>query len=96
MFEFPKHCPICGATWEQEETITEFFQEYPELLPEGKSPEEAASLYGDTPETPRHFGKNVVFYEDPKLYDGVSWVKCTNCETVFDRWTMEPTKELEV
>jgi len=35
------------------------------------------------------YGVNIVGIEDPLIYDGVSWWKCTNCNTKWDRWTEE-------
>jgi hypothetical protein len=84
-----KHCPECNITWEQEETIYEFF------LNQHGDKEKAmktASLYGHTEEDPKHFSINVVGVEDPSKYDGVSYYKCTNCQRLFDRWTMEEVK----
>lgn len=83
-----KSCPSCEAPWEAEETI------YQHFVNRGKTPAEAtksAEMYGCTPENPKHFGINVVGIEIPGKYDGVSFWKCQECETVFDRWTMEPT-----
>jgi len=81
-----KNCPSCNTDWEEDETITEYFES------QGYSHRKAvqtAALYGCTPKSPKHFGKNVVGIEIQGKYDGVSYWKCTECETVFDRWTME-------
>jgi len=85
-----KHCPECNITWEQEETIYEFF------LNQHGDKEKAmktASLYGHTEEDPKHFSINVVGVEDPSKYDGVSFWLCTNCQRLFDRWTMEDLED---
>ena len=81
-----KSCPSCNCDWEEKETITEFF------LRKGNTKEEAeksGAMYGCTPETPRHFGKNVVGIEIMGGYDGISYWKCTECNATFDRWTMK-------
>ena len=82
-----KNCPKCNIAWEEEKTI------YDHFLSTGKNEEEAreaAASYGDTKETPKHFGKNCVGIETEE-YDGVSYWKCTSCNAVFDRWTMKET-----
>lgn len=85
----PKQCPSCKEPWEETETIYEFF------LNKYKDEEkalEAAKCYGCTPETPKHFGKNIIGIEIQGQYDGISYWKCQCCKTTFDRWTMEIVK----
>jgi len=72
------------------DTITQYFES------QGYSHRKAvqtAAMYGCTPKSPKHFGKNVVGIEIQGKYDGVSYWKCTECETVFDRWTMEVVED---
>jgi len=103
-----KFCPHCNIEWEKKQTIYEHFLEKElKVMQEQKndilSNEDIVSIqnsakniavsYGCTEETPRHFSINVVGIEDPYKYDGVSYWKCTSCNTVFDRWTM---KELDL
>lgn len=86
----PNQCPSCNIEWEEKETITEYFES------QGYTPRKAlqtGALYGCTPETPKHFGKNVVGIEVRGQYDGISYWKCTVCEVVHDRWTMKPVDE---
>lgn len=76
-----KNCPSCNTDWEEEETITQHFER------QGYSHSHAvqtAAMYGCTPKSPKHFGKNVVAIEIQGKYDGVSYWKCTECETDFD------------
>lgn len=85
-----KECPTCGIPWEHEETITEyFFRAYTEngipdyILTKGikdikMAAASSASAFGCRPETPHHFGDNVVGVETDD-YDGVSWWCCTVC-----------------
>jgi hypothetical protein len=82
----PTHCPNCDINWYQSETIYEHFLK-------SNTPFEArciASAYGDTEDSPKHFGANVIGIEIQGQYDGISQWKCTSCNTIFDRWTMEP------
>ena len=85
----PDKCPKCNISWREEESIYEYF-----FLKYGDSAKarEIAEEYGDTPGHPQHFSKNVVGIED-KNYDGVSFWRCTNCQSIFDRFTMEKINE---
>lgn len=81
-----KECPKCKIEWEEKETIYEFFLN--KYFDEEKA-REAASCYGCTRETPKHFGKNVIGIEIQGMYDGVSFWECQGCKSTFDRWTMK-------
>ena len=81
----PPKCPHCGVSWEEEETIYEHFLK---KYSDEERAREIAKLYGCTPESPKHFGKNVTGIEIPEMYDGVSYWKCLKCDSTFDRWTM--------
>lgn len=78
-----KKCPNCKITWiNEDQSIYDFY------LNQGLTEERAeyfASMYGATKENKLSFYTNVIGIEDPKIYDGVSYWKCTNCNTVFDR-----------
>lgn len=84
-------CPKCKTSWEEEETIFEYFlnkKDYP--LEEALA---AAEMYGCTPENPNHFSKDVVGIEIQGEYDGVSIWQCKKCLTEFDRWSMKEIKK---
>ena len=88
----PSICPGCNVTWQQEETITEYFENT------GYSHRKAlqtGAMYGCTPDSPKHSAKNVIGIEIRGQYDGVSYWKCTECQTVFDRWTLQPTEDTD-
>jgi len=81
-----KNCPSCNTGWEEEETITEYFES------QGYSHRKAvqtAAMYGCTPKSPKHFGKDVIGIEIQEQYDGVSYWECQVCKVMFDRFTME-------
>lgn len=87
----PTHCPNCRINWYSNQTIYEYF------LNKGETPNKAtkiAAMYGCTPEHPKHFGENIIGIELQGQYDGVSQWQCTNCNTIFDRWSMEPIKDM--
>ena len=81
----PPRCPHCGIPWEHTETIYEHFLAV--YGDETRARYEAA-LFGDTPETPRHFGQNMVAIYDIDS-DRTTQLRCTSCDTVFDRFTLE-------
>lgn len=85
-----KSCPECNVTWEAKETIFDHFRSKGHTVSEAR---ESASHYGCTPENPKHFGVNMMGIEIPGKYDGVSYWKCTECNTIFDRWTQKPAHE---
>jgi len=97
-----KKCPKCNIDWEEEETIYDYFLgKY--LIEFSKSMKveeierkamETANCYGHTEENPKHFGKNHIGIEDPDKYDGVSYWLCTNCNTTFNRWTMQEEENI--
>lgn len=83
-----KSCPVCNISWEASERI------YDHFIREGYKPEEAArvaKMYGDTPETPRHFGishHGVQYaYGNKNHYDGVSEWNCHGCKSRIGRWS---------
>lgn len=94
----PSKCPCCQCKWRSDETITEFFTRKYEvegvpqyIIEKGITNPVAAAVYtgefyGDTPETPRYFGINILAMEDGS-YDGVSWWGCTKCGARVNRFT---------
>ena len=81
-----KNCPSCNTDWEEEETITQYFES------QGYSHRKAvqtAAMYGCTPKSPKHFGKDVTGIEIRGKYDGISYWECQVCKVIFDRFTME-------
>ena len=81
-----KECPKCKIPWEEKETIYEFFLN---KYQDEEKATSAAKNYGCTPESPKHFGKNVIGIEIQGMYDGISFWECQGCKTTFDRWTMK-------
>ena len=82
----PDNCPECSTPWKSDQTIFQHF------LSKGKTESEArdiATNYGCTPETPKHFSKDVIGIEIQGQYDGVSYWECQKCKTTFDRFTMK-------
>ena len=84
------NCPKCGTPWKEKETIYEFFLN---KYQDEEKARDAAKNYGCTPENPQHFSKDVIGIEVQGMYDGVSYWKCKQCETTFDRWTMNEITE---
>jgi hypothetical protein len=55
---------------------------------------EKAKLYGNP--NARFGTKHFVGIEDPTNYDGVSYWKCQNCNSVWDRWTNKLLEDSKV
>jgi len=88
----PDKCPNCGAAWYEDRDIaTYLFEEMNAKYPTREKAEEAAEMYGWTPEEPRYFGKDVTgvqySHTHPQHYDGVSEWECGACRTRVGRWS---------
>jgi hypothetical protein len=83
----PDSCPTCKTSWNEEETIYEYFLR--QYNGDKKEATKTAEAYGCTKENPKHFGKDMIGIEDPYKYDGISYWKCLKCNTLFDRWNMK-------
>jgi len=55
----PNHCPSCNIEWEEKQTITEHFVNEGYTLSKAV---QTGAMYGCTPNTPQHFGVNVVVF----------------------------------
>jgi hypothetical protein len=90
-------CPECGVPWKQEETITDsFLRDKEEGHYKDKTIEEvkeiSAEMYGCTEDNPQHFGTEhfvgiQLEWNHPNHWDGVSYWKCLNCDTTWNRFT---------
>ena len=83
----PTNCPSCDIAWYESSTIYEHFLDHYGDSAKARS---VAANYGCTPESPKHFGCNVVGIQYRDGYDGVSEWRCKSCKSRFDRWTMKP------
>lgn len=74
------NCPCCNIPWQSPNRIIDDLRIHPSY---GHYTEEqlieAAASYGDTEETPKYFGQNVVLCEDPWIYDGALYYRCQSC-----------------
>ncbi len=87
-------CPNCKTPWQRTETITEYFFRYytshgvsQYKLDKGlNTPEEAAAdsalNFGCTPDSPKHFGKNVVVVQSQHSLEK-DMLECQNCFKKF-------------
>ena len=95
-----RRCPTCKTPWQSEETITECFHEryskegVPDYMIKDNPTEsvadaaaKTASSYGCTPETPKHFGKDVILIELRGVYDGALYNLCQVCDTYYNRFS---------
>lgn len=77
-------CPHCGTDWDAGD-IYEVLQKNPYY--QDKTDEEVkiiAGYYGWSEENKIRFS-NIIGIEDPRIYDGVSWWACPQCNTRWDR-----------
>jgi uncharacterized Zn ribbon protein len=83
-FKDQENCPKCGSNWND----GDIFQKLRELHPEESDEEilESAEMFGWSKENPKHFSR-CIGIEDPFVYDGISWWRCPDCETTWNRWT---------
>ena len=91
------NCPECGADWNKGD-IFEYFMLRKETGDEhykDKTVEEikeVAGHYGWTEENPKCFRRLIGIelpYGHPNRYDGVSYWRCPDCETTWNRFTGE-------
>ncbi len=98
----PDNCPSCSTPWNHEETIFDHFLDRytKEGIPDSilrrtkditlkQAAAETAGYYGDTLETPRHFGKDVIGIEIQGEYDGVLYWQCQVCGDYTHRFNGE-------
>lgn len=78
-------CPACNVTWDGDD-IFEHFMATGRYTRENA--EDVARNYGWTPENKRCFKINMVVI-DASRYGGVSYYRCTSCESTWDRFTGE-------
>ncbi len=81
-------CPCCNISWQSPNRIIDDLRvhsSYSHYTEEQLI--EAAASYGDTEETPRHFGENVVMIEDRDIYDGALLYKCLDCGVYTGRFS---------
>lgn len=92
-----EYCPECGCKWKGEDILEYFLRLKREGDPYwGKKTREeireSAGDYGWKEEEPKWFSRLIgveLPYDDPGHYDGVSFWKCPDCETQWDRFTGE-------
>ena len=81
-------CPCCNTSWQSENRIIDDLREYPTYRDYTEQQLiDAAASHGDTEETPKYFGKNVLLCEDPCVYDGALWYQCQNCGCSVGRFS---------
>jgi len=76
-------CPHCNSNLEGGLIFDTFFKQYGDK----EKALETAAMYGAT-ETEGRWGRQIGIEVRGK-YDGVSYWKCPDCETVWDRFTGE-------
>lgn len=82
-------CPKCKADWDGGDIAEELFKtgHYKTV----NDAEKAAKSYGWTPKNKLR-GRKYIGIEVQGEYDGISYWKCPECETHWDRFTGKETK----
>jgi len=81
-------CPECGVSWDAGSIVETFRQQRDngEKWLGGWS-DERIEEYVKMAYAPPYRWSRLIGIEDPKIYDGISWWKCPECKTMWDRWT---------
>jgi hypothetical protein len=77
-------CPICGGIWDGGLIFDELRKM--DYYKDKSDNELRASIKDGYGADDRHFYR-VIGIEDPEVYDGVSWWRCPDCGSEWDRWT---------
>ncbi len=97
-----KQCPKCESSWIGEDMFTVFKKQKENESPywKHKSDEEIQKIIKESYSPPYYFKREIgieLAWDHPKHYDGVSYWKCPDCETYFDRFdNMKETSFNEV
>ena len=87
MIEELQYCPRCKTKWQSDDVYDYMLKHFPE-----ERAKKIAGMYGWTPEKRVHFSRivGVMLPEDhPDHFDGVSYWKCPECGTTWNRFTDE-------
>ena len=79
-------CPECGANWDGGDIFETLVKQdwWKKNMTEDGLREYVKKFYA-----PPYRYSRIIGVEDPMVYDGVSWWKCPDCGTMWDRWTNE-------
>jgi hypothetical protein len=91
-------CPKCNANWDDGCIIETLVAQdwWKKETRDGKlkypTEEDFVEYIKQHYAPPRRFSR-VIGVSDPRVYDGVSWWKCPDCNTYWDRFTEEEVEE---
>ena len=91
-----RRCPKCDSDWDGG-LIADTFKEKRdngEQFYKGMSDAEIDKMVEESYSPPYRWGREIGIelpYSHPNHYDGISFIKCPDCEAIFDRWSGEET-----
>ena len=85
-------CPKCGSDWDGGSILETFIKQREEGVKcwQGKSDEQIEKEMKESYSPAYRWGREIgieLAYNHPKHYDGVSYWKCPDCKTTFNRFT---------
>lgn len=89
-----RSCPKCGSSWDGGSIVETFIAQRdtnPDSFYAGKTDEQIAEDVMRNYSPPYRWGREIGVEIQGK-YDGISYLKCPDCETMFDRFTGEETE----
>jgi hypothetical protein len=86
------NCPKCNSDWDGGSILESFIKQREEGVSywQGKSDAEIEKIMEDSYSPPYRWLRKIGIhlpYDHPNYYDGVSYWKCPDCNTYFNRFT---------
>lgn len=87
-----KECPNCGSSWDGGSIIESFITQrgLGSTMWKDMSDADIQKYVEDHYSPPYRWGRQITIelpYDHPDHYDGVSYVKCPDCQVTFNRFT---------
>lgn len=88
-------CPKCNSNWDGGSILETFLKQRDEAIEGGYrygwTDEQVEESMKECYAPPYRWGREIGI-EIPEIYDGISYWKCPDCETTFNRFTGEEEK----
>lgn len=87
-------CPKCGVSWDGGSIVETFIQQREEGARnwQGMSDDDIQAYVDESYSPPHRWGRQIgieLAYDHPNHYDGISYWKCPDCETTWNRFTKQ-------
>jgi hypothetical protein len=92
-----RRCPKCDSDWDGGSIVDTFKEKRDKggQFYKGMSDAEIEKMVKESYRPPYRWGREIGIelpYSHPNHYDGISYIKCPDCNTLFDRFSGEETK----